>query len=257
MSDICPPTSKIEDILSEMLEYFLAPEVQVDRGYPIVTQCGRYCLDFKIECPLDLNPAHGDSKRNVKLGIECDGRKYHHWESDFWRDSLILGTGEVDEIIKITGRQIYLYTYSCVFQIGLWYPWLLGGRCSSTGKSTLADLGRFSRTEFIGEHGYSNTQQEEYGKHLDFTNGKNYEIEDIFKEKFLQRTSVSCLYSITPAGSLESLFEYQTPFPVVEKVTWKDCYDYAFKHGSGNLQIIISDFKCGVAEQGNELIPEI
>jgi len=241
MSSFYPQIGEIENIFYKRLKSYLSSEVQVDHQFPVETQCATYWLDFKIQYSQEMNLKQDNSRQEVRIGIECDGREYHDWEYDFWRDSLILGTGKVDEIIRITGHQIYLYVHSCIFNLGRWYPWILGGRSSATEKDVYAALERISKNEFLDENAIFNAMKEEYGDNYDFTNAKEHEYEDIFNGQFLKRRSVSYIYSIAKSGSMKRWFDSHIPYSVIKRISWRDCDEYSVRHGGRNLKGIIKD----------------
>lgn len=214
-----PWNSPIEETFKDRLFCFLSFEVELRPQFEVQTQCGNYWLDFAI--------FHG-----IKIiGIECDGKEYHEREYDFWRDSLILGTKKIQDIIRITGHQIHLYINSCLFQLGRWYPWLF-----SSGD--LAALEKMSKNEFVEQEDYIDELEKKYEKISEDNENfephplyVHHEFDDILQERFLTRRTTDTLYWV---GRTE-----------VEdfRIRWRDCYEYAINHGGRDLKTLISDYR--------------
>lgn len=44
-----------------------------------------------------------------RIGIECDGKKFHNASRDEWRDAMILGGEHLDVIYRLRGSDINFY----------------------------------------------------------------------------------------------------------------------------------------------------
>ena len=89
------------------------------------TFCATYRLDFFLTC------------ENTAIGIECDGSKYHDRKKDLIRDTLILGSGIVDTIFRLNGRNIYYNLNDCLWLIAYFRPQIFSFR-GITNLETLA-----------------------------------------------------------------------------------------------------------------------
>ncbi len=94
--------SPIEEKLLDSLLPCLAPGVRIETQVPIYTSGGNYRVDFSLI-----------TKERVYV-IECDGKDFHDYKKDLWRDLNILSSGTVDEIYRFRGCDIHHSVESCV-----------------------------------------------------------------------------------------------------------------------------------------------
>ena len=73
---------------------------------------------------------------NEKVGIECDGTDYHDAFRDEFRDSLILGTRQVDVIYRFRGPDLFYHMEDCLYLLSQWEPIMF----SKKGNSLLETL---------------------------------------------------------------------------------------------------------------------
>jgi hypothetical protein len=100
-----PYESPIEDLFAWHIVKYLNWQTNLIKQYPISTKFGSYRIDFVLEL------------HNNKIGIECDGKRYHENERDLWRDSMIIGESEIKEILRFTGTNITFHIEECIFII--------------------------------------------------------------------------------------------------------------------------------------------
>jgi len=114
------PPLRADSPIEVLLDYHLAKYVDdaatIYSQYPVRTICGMRFLDFVLE------------RANVRVGLECDGRDFHLYEKDLWRDAVILGTGEVDAIYRFSGSAITYRAADCLFAVAASDPVMLSER---------------------------------------------------------------------------------------------------------------------------------
>ena len=94
--DYRPPyDSPIEDALAYPLAKYLDSDASFRTQQRIKTFCASFRVDFYI--------AH-NSRR---VAIECDGKRFHNSTRDLVRDTLILGSGAVETIFRVQGKDAY------------------------------------------------------------------------------------------------------------------------------------------------------
>lgn len=97
--------SPIETLLDYELSKYVDNDARIISQYPVRTQCGTRLIDFVLE------------RDSVRIGIECDGRDFHIYERDLWRDAVILGTGRIDAMYRLSGSMITNQPEDCLFFI--------------------------------------------------------------------------------------------------------------------------------------------
>lgn len=111
-----PYDSPIEELFAYNIVKHLNISANLIKQYEVATICGVYRLDFIIE------------HENERIGFECDGREYHNWQRDKWRDAMILGTKAVDYIYRLRGTDLYRHVDDCLFLISQEHPYLFSER---------------------------------------------------------------------------------------------------------------------------------
>jgi hypothetical protein len=85
--------------------------------FRVETIAGKYRLDF-----LAISPGGG------RIAYECDGKEYHNSQRDEWRDAMILGSGAVDAIIRIRGKDIAWHLDDVAYILAQWNPEIFSKR---------------------------------------------------------------------------------------------------------------------------------
>jgi hypothetical protein len=97
--------SPLEELFIENLEKYLSPKTEIIPQFEIETIAGKFRLDFLL------------TVNNKKIAFECDGAEFHDEWKDEWRDSLILGTGEIDIIYRFRGKDLFTFLNDCIYLI--------------------------------------------------------------------------------------------------------------------------------------------
>ncbi len=98
-----PYDSPIEEIFAHNALKYVAEDASIETQFVVKTICGTFRLDFVIE------------RQGRRLGIECDGHNFHDEHPDEWRDAMILGTGAVDAIYRLRGRDLFYHVEDLFF----------------------------------------------------------------------------------------------------------------------------------------------
>lgn len=117
--------SPIEDWFWDGLQKYVSDDVTVLWQEPVDTICGSFRLDMLLLLP------GGHS-----LGLEFDGKDHHDPYRDEWRDAMILGTGDVDSIVRLRGTDIKHCLAELLAILGNWYRDIF----SSRGRFVLQQL---------------------------------------------------------------------------------------------------------------------
>jgi hypothetical protein len=94
--------SPLEEMFIQQFEKFVNGNCEIIPQFKVKTDAGEFRIDFVIK----LN--------DLKIGIECDGRKFHDEWKDEWRDSMILGSNGVDTIYRFRGMDLTTYLNECI-----------------------------------------------------------------------------------------------------------------------------------------------
>ncbi len=111
-----PYDSPIEDEFALNVVKYLDDTAVLHAQVPINTRAGRLRSDFVIE------------KGPLRVAVECDGKEFHDAYNDQWRDALILGTGRIDAIYRLRGKDIKKHVDDALFIIQDAYPKLFSER---------------------------------------------------------------------------------------------------------------------------------
>jgi hypothetical protein len=142
MQHYCPPyDSPIEDTLAWTLSKHIDQNVELQQQKEVPTFAGCFRLDFL---------ASGGGRQ---LAIECDGRDYHDYTRDMFRDSIILGSSSIDAIYRFTGTDIASRIEDGLYTLSTLEPALFSAR-GHTNLKQLASRSRyvFDGTEFVTTH---------------------------------------------------------------------------------------------------------
>jgi hypothetical protein len=106
-----PYDSPIEDAFAFNIVKYLEKGVELIPQYEVITSRGKFILDFILKTP-----------NKEIIAIECDGREYHDFFRDAFRDAFILKENDIDEIIRFTGKYINYYFEACLFFMLKYHP---------------------------------------------------------------------------------------------------------------------------------------
>ena len=102
--------SIIERDVLHCLDKWVADEVKVVPQWEIETIGGKFRADFLV------------ANKSRFIIIECDGKDYHDRDRDEWRDAMILGTGKIDAVYRLRGRDIWYHRDELFFILANWEP---------------------------------------------------------------------------------------------------------------------------------------
>lgn len=112
-------------------EYFIyayypyrAQRVDIYPQSSLIVPYARFRLDFIL------------SIGSKNIGIECDGRGYHNSTRDLIRDTLILGSGLVQGIMRFPGWALDHMLDDCIYALSRYYPELF----SELGREVVMNL---------------------------------------------------------------------------------------------------------------------
>ena len=98
--------SPIERLVGEQMEKFVDYDIaKITPQYEIQTSGGFFILDFLIEVD------------GIKYAIECDGKEFHEYFADLYRDAWLLGEKHIDEMIRFRGQDIVSYPNLCMLYL--------------------------------------------------------------------------------------------------------------------------------------------
>lgn len=100
-----PYDSPLEAQLAYFLPKYIEDAAKFFKQYQVVTLRGTFKLDFLVDSP------------KGKFGFECDGKDFHDFHRDLFRDALILGSSDVVSIHRITGADIHNRLDDALFAI--------------------------------------------------------------------------------------------------------------------------------------------
>ncbi|VVS92201.1 hypothetical protein [Desulfoluna spongiiphila] len=112
-----PYDSPIEDTFARYAEKYLSQDVSMETQVEVTTICGNFRLDFVAIGP-----------NGNRTAFECDGKEFHDESRDEWRDAMILGSCNIDEIYRISGKDITYRTEEVFYALSIWSPWLFDDR---------------------------------------------------------------------------------------------------------------------------------
>src|SRR5262249_38098350 len=136
-----PYESPIEDIFAYTVNKHLADDAQIDSQVEVPTQCGVFRLDFVC------------TAGGRRLGFECDGQPYHDEHRDEWGDALIMGTRRVNDVFRLTGRNIFHDIDRSLYLVSLDEPALFSERgrinLARLGEADMISVHRFADASFL------------------------------------------------------------------------------------------------------------
>lgn len=111
-----PYDSPIETIFARNADKYFHNEVRLEKQVHVQTLGGKFILDFL---------ATGNGR---KVAFECDGKEFHDETEDEWRDAMIMGTGKVDEIYRLRGKDLVYRIEDCFYVISKKTPEIFSER---------------------------------------------------------------------------------------------------------------------------------
>jgi hypothetical protein len=114
------PETPRESPLEKDLEYGIckySPHgTRIIRQYDVPTYRGTFRLDFVAR------------RKDRLIGFECDGRQYHDWRRDIFRDAVILSETNIEAIYRIEGPDIYYRLETALYILGNHVPLMFSER---------------------------------------------------------------------------------------------------------------------------------
>jgi len=111
-----PFESPIEEELVRVLEKHLHESAIVTNQVEVPTPHGTFRLDFLVEV------------NGSKVGLEADGKDFHSYDRDMFRDSIILGYSDIHAIYRFRGKEILFYLNDSLFALSTLEPQLFSKR---------------------------------------------------------------------------------------------------------------------------------
>jgi hypothetical protein len=198
--DIESVESELERIFAENLPKYLSDDAQFMAQVDVNTICGKFRLDFVVQC------------NGQKYAFECDGKEFHNESRDEWRDAMILGAGAVDFIYRLRGSDLYYHTEDCLYVISKWNP------------SIFSQRGLINLTTLASEearHWHDSTDDNTIAR-ISYRDDSN--------TLSPHRIHVERRCRENPKG---------------QNIFWKNIFTYAIKHGGGNLDMLIQQYRNG------------
>lgn len=111
-----PFESAIEEQLADALDKYVAETTGFENQVEVKTPNGAFRLDFLL------------TSHNRKVAIEADGREFHNYSRDMFRDALILAHTDVDAVYRLRGRDIHRMLEDALYSISVVEPWIFSQR---------------------------------------------------------------------------------------------------------------------------------
>ena len=121
-----PCDTPIEDMFLWDFKKVADQAVRVRRQHECRTRVGTFRLDFLVS----------SISVGSRIGIECDGREYHHVPRDAKRDAAIVEASIVDRVYRFRGTDLCYRIHTALNILGHREPWLFSER----GKDNLETL---------------------------------------------------------------------------------------------------------------------
>ena len=100
-----PYDSPLEEQFAYSLPKYIEEQAKFYKQYEVETVRGTFKLDFLVDSP------------KGKFGFECDGKDFHEFHRDMFRDALILGSSDIISVHRITGADIHNRLEDALFAI--------------------------------------------------------------------------------------------------------------------------------------------
>ncbi len=130
-----PYDSPLEDVFAWSLSKYVARDVTIFRQFEVPTACGKFRIDFVAVTP-----------NGYRVAFECDGADFHEDSRDEWRDAMILGSGQVDSIIRLRGQDIFHRVNDVLLVASRWHPRIFSERafhnltCLASNRALMYDV---------------------------------------------------------------------------------------------------------------------
>ncbi len=122
--------SEIERVFGQAIQPELCINAAIKSQCPIETSFRNYRMDFVIACG------------HFSVCVECDGRDFHDFNADRRRDIAILTTGQVHEIFRFRGCDVFHDVQSQIEFMRSYSPYLFDGEKERYALSEKAMLGK-------------------------------------------------------------------------------------------------------------------
>lgn len=111
-----PHESPIETELARVLAKYIDDDAAFYKQVPVNTTHGDFRLDFLVENDAGL------------YAFEADGREFHDYSRDMFRDSIILDHTDVTAVFRISGRDVNFLLEEALFVVSRIEPRIFSAR---------------------------------------------------------------------------------------------------------------------------------
>ena len=161
-----PTESPLEDELEHMICKCTPKGSRITRQFRVPTYRGIFRIDLAVQM-IDRT-----------IGFEADGRQYHDWGRDIFRDAVILSESNIEAIYRIEGPDIYYRLETALYILG---------RCRA-GLFDERGINIFeSMSECRGDDFHSNETDDGLYAHYDYVDSKNKKHHRWIKIRCLSR----------------------------------------------------------------------
>jgi hypothetical protein len=105
-----PYDSPIEEELARVLQKYIEDNAVVYKQVPVSTTHGTFRIDLLLESDSGL------------FAFEADGKEFHDYSRDMFRDAVILAHSEIKAVVRITGRDVNYSLEEALFVISQIHP---------------------------------------------------------------------------------------------------------------------------------------
>jgi hypothetical protein len=128
--------SPLENLFYDQLLKRLPHGAPLEPQVPVPTLCDMFRLDMLA------------TVQNRRIGLEVDGQEFHDEYRDEWRDAMILGDGQADEIIRFRGCDLTYHLDDCFYLLSKIQPRLFSERQAGVVERLASDrVRRFAEGE--------------------------------------------------------------------------------------------------------------
>lgn len=192
-----PYESPIEDDFALNFVKYIKDNIVLNKQVEIDTICGKFRVDFSIESPTQQI-----------IAFECDGKEFHEESRDEWRDAMILGSSDINEIYRLRGSDLTYHMNDILYIISKYIPHIFSER-------GLINLGHLASKEALSHslNAYS--------------------------------TIIRVAYISDPPQSVHHIIieRRHKNIPKGKRQFWQASYKFALEHGGGQLDNIISNYR--------------
>ena len=108
-----PIERKIGELLGKYVDF---THFDIIPQYEVHSSGGVFFLDYLVK------------GKKCKYAIECDGKDYHEYYADLYRDAWLLGENHINEMIRFTGRDLVRCPSVCMYFLHKTIPGLIKER---------------------------------------------------------------------------------------------------------------------------------